>query len=92
MIQILRGHWIVLMHVLALLDILIMELKYVSLVIILGFLILIIINQSYECSVSPTHCTSCDDLNTQRELITNTLGSSCICIDGYFNIVNEKIC
>ena len=60
---------------------------------ILGFLILIIINQSYECSISATNCISCDDLNTQkRELITNTLGSSCICLEGYFNIVNEKIC
>ena len=68
-----------------------MALKYVSLVITLGYFNF---NNklSYECSISATNCFSCDDVNTQRELITNTLGSSCICIDGYFNIVNEKIC
>ena len=48
----------------------------------LVFLILIIINQSYECSVvSATHCTSCDDSNTKRTLSTN----ACPCTLGFFD-------
>ena len=77
------------MSVYVLWDILIMVIKYANLVIILGFFLIFNNFYSYECSVSATNCTSCDDLNTQRELNTNNiLGSSCICIDGYFNIVN----
>ena len=64
-----------------------MELKYVNHVIILGFLILIIINQSYECSVSATNCNSCDDSNTKRTLSTN----ACPCTVGYFDN-NNKVC
>ena len=36
---------------------------------------------SYECSVSATHCTSCDDSNTKRELSTN----ACPCTLGFFD-------
>ena len=52
-----------------------------ALLLFLVILILIIINQSYECSVSATHCTSCDDLNTKRTLSTN----ACACTLGFFD-------
>ena len=52
-----------------------------ALLLFLVILILIIINQSYECSVSATHCTSCDDLNTKRTLSTN----ACTCTLGFFD-------
>ena len=52
-----------------------------ALLLFLVILILIIINQSYECSVSATHCTSCDDLNTKRTLSTN----ACACTLEFFD-------
>ena len=48
----------------------------------LAFLILKIINQSYECSVSTTHCLSCDDSNTKRTLSST---NACPCTIGYFD-------
>ena len=57
-----------------------------ALLLFLVILILIIINQSYECSVSATNCTSCDDLNTKRTLSTN----ACACTLGFFdNYINR---
>ena len=48
-------------------------------------LFILIINQSYECSVIATHCTSCDDLNTKRTLSTN----ACACTLGFLK--NPKV-
>ena len=54
----------------------------------LVILILIIINQSYECSVSTTNCLSCDDTNTKRTLSST---NACPCTIGYFD-KGIKVC
>ena len=61
--------------------ILMMVILYANLVTTNGFLTRNLLIHSYECSVNPTHCTSCDDSNTKRTLSTN----ACPCTVGFFD-------
>ena len=58
-----------------------MELKYASLVIILGFFLIIIKSNSYECMQNATNCISCNDEITFRYLFKN----NCLCRKNYFD-------
>ena len=74
-------HWMI-TDVLAILDILIMEVRCAKNVILLGFYLYYfkLIN-SYECTEHANNCISCNTANTFRELAEN----KCLCSAHYFN-------
>ena len=68
-------------NALAMFYILMMVILYANLVTTNGFLMRKFILYSFECTVSATHCTSCDDYNTKRTLSTN----ACPCTVRFFD-------